>query len=135
MAYIPNREPVGSWSKIMMAYKRDPGAWAHVLHRISGIGLTVYLIVHIWALSSLTKGRAVFQHEMELFTTPPFKVLEWLLGILVMFHAFNGVRIAIVDFGAGAKKQKALLRLAYALTVIVVVLMFFLIFQENLFAK
>ncbi len=135
MAYIPNREPVGSWSKIMMSYKRHGGSWAYVLHRISGIGLTTYLFVHIWALSSLTKGRAAFNEEMQTFSSPPFKFLEWALGILVMFHAFNGVRIALVDFGAGARKQKALLRMAYSLTIIIVAIMFFLIFHDDLFAK
>ena len=135
MAYIPNREPVGAWSRIMAKYKLHPGSWAYILHRISGVGLTTYLFVHIWALSSLTQGRAAFAAEMKTFTTPPFKFLEWALGILVMFHAFNGVRIAIVDFGAGARKQKALLRLAYSLTVVMVILMFFLIFSTDLFAK
>jgi succinate dehydrogenase / fumarate reductase cytochrome b subunit len=135
MAYIPNRKPLGSWTRIILKYRNDPGSLAYILHRVSGVGLIVYLFVHIWALSSLTKGRAVFAEEMAFFTTMPFKILEWALGILVMFHAFNGIRIAIVDFGQGARNHKLWLRLAYAITIIVVIGMFFLIFQENLFAK
>jgi len=132
MAYIPNREPVGAWSRIIMAYRRHSGSWAYLLHRITGIGLTVYLFVHIWALTSLADGRAAFQKEMELFTTFPFKVAEWLLGLLVMFHAFNGIRIAIVDFGEGSRSQKKLLGAVYAIGIAVVLLMFVLIFQEDL---
>jgi len=135
MAYIPNREPVGAWTRIIMAYRRHSGSWAYLLHRITGIGLVVYLFVHIWALSSLTKGRAVFTEEMKTFTTPPFKVAEWLLGLLVMFHAFNGIRIAIVDLGEGAKYQKKLLGFVYVVGIAVVVGMFFLIFSNELFAK
>ncbi len=133
MAYIPNREPIGSWSRIMMKYKRNGGSWAFLLHRITGIGLTVYLFVHIWALSSLTKGNAAFAAEMKTFTTPPFKLAEWLLGLLVMWHAFNGIRIAVVDLGSGAKYQKSLLKAVWTVGIAVVLLMFILIFQTELF--
>ena len=135
MAYIPNREPVGAWTRIILAYKRNSGSWAYLLHRITGIGLTVYLFVHIWALSSLTKGHAAFQEEMKTFTTMPFKVVEWLLGLLVMFHAFNGIRIAVVDLGNGARYQKKLLAAVYVVGISLVLLMFFLIFQNDLFAS
>lgn len=135
MAYIPNREPVGAWTRIILAYKRHSGSWAYLLHRITGIGLTTYLFVHIWALSSLTKGHAAFQEEMKTFTTLPFKILEWALGALVMFHAFNGIRIAVVDLGNGARYQKKLLGAVYVVGIALVLLMFVLIFQNDLFAS
>jgi succinate dehydrogenase / fumarate reductase cytochrome b subunit len=134
MAYIPTREPVGAWSKITMAYHRFSGSWAYLLHRITGIGLTVYLFVHIWALSSLSAGRHAFTEEMKTFTTPPFKFAEWALGLLVMFHAFNGIRIAIVDFGEGARYHKKLLWGVWTVGIAIVVMMFFLIFHDDLFA-
>lgn len=133
MAYYPNREPISAWSRIMLAYKRYVGSWAFLLHRITGIGLVVYLFVHIWALTSLTKGRAAFNEEMQTFSAPPFKVAEWLLGLLVMFHAFNGIRIAVVDLGDGAKYQKKLLAFVYIVGIAIVVGMFFLIFQNDIF--
>ena len=116
-----------------MKYKRNGGSWAYLLHRITGIGLTVYLFVHIWALSSLTKGNAAFAEEMKTFTTPPFKLAEWLLGLLVMWHAFNGIRIAVVDLGNGARFHKSLLTAVWAVGIAVVLLMFVLIFQTELF--
>ena len=135
MAYTPNREPIGAWTRIILAYKRHSGSWAYLLHRITGIGLTTYLFVHIWALSSLTKGHAAFQEEMKTFTTLPFKILEWALGALVMFHAFNGIRIAVVDLGNGARYQKKLLGAVYVVGIALVLLMFVLIFQNDLFAS
>lgn len=135
MAYIPKRDPVGSRTSIVTKYRHDGGWWAFILHRLTGIGLITYLFLHIYALTSLTKGRAAFNAEMMTFSSLPFKFLEWALGILVMFHAFNGIRIVIVDFGAGARKQKRLLGMAYGMTILVVVVFFFLIFQDNLFAK
>lgn len=132
MAYIPNREPLGSWSRIVLAYKRHSGSWAYLLHRITGIGLTVYLFVHIWALTSLAQGRAAFAEEMKTFTTLPFKIAEWLLGLLVMFHAFNGIRIALVDLSQGSNYHKKALGVVYAVGIAVVVGMFILIFQREL---
>jgi succinate dehydrogenase cytochrome b556 subunit len=118
----------------MTAYRRHSGSWAYILHRVTGIGLTVYLFVHIWALSSLTHGRAAFAAEMKTFTTPVFKLSEWALGLLVMFHAFNGIRIAIVDLADGARYHKKLLAGVWVVGIAVVVGMFFLIFSSELFA-
>ncbi len=135
MAYIPDREPISAWTRIALAYRRHSGSYAYILHRISGIGLTVYLFIHILALSSLTKGKAEFMAEMKTFTTLPFKVMEWGLGLLVMFHAFNGIRIAVVDLGNGARYQKKLLAFVYVVGVAVVLGMFVLIFNAELFAR
>src|SRR5687768_16787804 len=132
MAYIPNRAPVGAWTRILSKYRLHSGSWAFIFHRISGLALTFYLFVHIWALSSLKHGRAAFQAEMDLFTTFPFKVLEWVLAFAVMFHALNGARIALVDLAQGAKYHKTLLMAVYIVSFILVVLMGVLIFQEEL---
>ena len=132
MAYIPNRAPVGAWTRILASYRQHSGSVAYIFHRISGVALTAYLFIHIWALSSLKHGRAAFQAEMDLFTTFPFKVLEWVLGFAVMFHALNGARIALVDLAQGAKYHKTLLTAVYIVSFILVVLMGVLIFQEEL---
>jgi succinate dehydrogenase / fumarate reductase cytochrome b subunit len=132
MAYTPNRAPVGAWTRIITSYRQHSGSVAYIFHRISGVVLIGYLFVHIWALSSLKQGQAAFQHEMDLFTTFPFKVLEWMLGLAVMYHALNGVRIALVDLGNGAKYHKKLLKWVYAIGILLVALMFVLIFQEEL---
>src|ERR1019366_8207794 len=121
MAYTPNREPVSAWNKLIARYRRDSGEWAYILQRLTGIGLVVYLFIHIWALSSLTQGKAAFAQEMKTFTTPPFKVVEWLLGALVMFHAFNGIRVAVVDLANGARYHKKLLGAVWVAGIAVVV--------------
>jgi succinate dehydrogenase / fumarate reductase, cytochrome b subunit len=132
MAYIPNRAPVGAWTRIITSYRQHSGSVAYIFHRISGVVLIGYLFVHIWALSSLKNGMAAFQEEMALFTTPPFKVLEWALGLAVMYHALNGVRIALVDLADGARYHKKLLTAVYVVGVLLVVMMGVLIFQEEL---
>lgn len=135
MSYTPNREPFSAWNKLIVAYRRYSGSWAYLLHRLTGIGLVGYLFIHIWALSSLTHGRAAFMKEMVTFSSTPWKFGEWLLGALVMYHAFNGIRIAVVDLGNGARYHKKLLAAVYVVGIAVVVGMFFLIFSTEIFAK
>ncbi|MGV8018088.1 MAG: succinate dehydrogenase, cytochrome b556 subunit [Ignavibacteria bacterium] len=116
------------WLEVLFNYRKHTGSWAWILHRITGLGLTVYIMVHIIALTGLLKGEAAFNEEMALFSSPVFLFGEWLLGALVMFHSLNGVRIALVDFGNGARYHKQILAFVYVLGVLMVAGMAYLIF-------
>lgn len=131
MAYEQARQPVQSWWQSLRRYRWHAGSVAWILHRITGIALLGYLFVHVWALRTLVKGEAAFQAEMALFTTPLFKLAEWVLFAVVLFHALNGIRIVLVDFSAqGSYRHKALLRLVYSVGIVMVVLMGVLIFLD-----
>jgi succinate dehydrogenase / fumarate reductase cytochrome b subunit len=128
MAYQKTQAIFSRWVSIMLDYKKHTGSWAWILHRITGLGLTVYILVHIIALMTLLQGEAAFNEEMALFQTPIFLVFEWLLGAMVMFHALNGIRIALVDLANGARYHKQVLLFVYILAVIMVAGMAYLIF-------
>jgi succinate dehydrogenase / fumarate reductase cytochrome b subunit len=74
-----------------LRYKGQGPMLAFILHRIGGIGMAVFITMHI--LASLLEGRIggflnlVYEH--------------WLFQIFiffcVLFHAINGLRITIVD--------------------------------------
>jgi len=128
MAYQKTHSMFSRWMSVMLEYKKHTGSWAWILHRITGLGLTVYILIHIIALMTLLKGPAAFNEEMALFRTSVFLVFEWLLGALVMFHALNGIRIALIDFGNGAKYHKQILTFVYVLGIIMVGGMGYLIF-------
>ena len=84
------------------------GSWAWILHRLAGLALIFYLCLHIWVINSLTYGEADVQQRHDLPEQPPFKLLEVGLWGVILFHAFNGVRIVIVDFFKGSLAQKKL---------------------------
>lgn len=135
MAYQPTKGqaklPQG-WLKTNLGYYKHGGSWAWILHRITGLGLTAYIYVHIYALTTLTQGEKAFDEEMKLFTTPVFKVLEWLLFSLVLFHAFNGVRIVLVDWANGARYHKKILTVVYGLGIVLFIGMGVLMFMTPL---
>ncbi len=81
-------------------------SWA--LHRLSGLALVAYLCLHIFVIHNLAYGPERFDRVMELLGSPAFKLMEiGLLGV-ILYHAFNGLRVIIIDFWGGTKIQKQL---------------------------
>ncbi len=97
------------------SYKKDVGEWAWILHRLGGIALTFYLLLHIFVTNRLAAGPEAFNAIMKVLSTPLFKFLEWGLWGVILFHAFNGLRIIIVDFAGAARFHKLLFWIAFVL--------------------
>lgn len=128
MPYMQRKSSLTRWYQNFIRYKPHPGEWAWLLHRITGIGLTAYLFLHISTLRTLTEGEAAYNEKAATFLTPFFKFAEWALFSLVIFHALNGIRIVLVDFAGASRYQKLLLRFVYALSLILIGFMAILIF-------
>ncbi len=87
-----------------MHYKWKTGHFAFVFHRVSGLALSVYLIVHIWVVSSLYDA-GNFDKVMAFVNQPLFKLAEIALLAAVIYHGLNGVRVFLIDFCNGTKKH------------------------------
>ena len=83
------------------------GMWAWLLFRISGLVLVGYLFVHIWVIAH---GRVDGPQSLnKLFRTFDKRILvffDLLLVAAVLYHALNGVRMVLMDFGVGIKDHK-----------------------------
>jgi len=86
---------------------RQVGTWAYILNRITALGLTLYLALHLVALSQLAQGAAVYDNFVALAHNPVFKVGEMLVIAAGLIHGLNGIRIALNSFGIGARLQKS----------------------------
>lgn len=88
------------------------GMWAWILHRLTGIGLVLYIFIHIILMSSsLLRGQQTFDSMLTLLMRHPvFEVLDTLLLGAVLYHGFNGIRILLFDLGVGigVKSQKVI---------------------------
>jgi succinate dehydrogenase / fumarate reductase cytochrome b subunit len=82
------------------------GTWAWILHRLSGLALVFYITLHIWIINTLSQGPEKFNNIMDFLNSPIFKYLEVGLWAIILFHAFNGVRIVVIDFFQGSLIQK-----------------------------
>jgi succinate dehydrogenase / fumarate reductase cytochrome b subunit len=72
--------------------------WAWILHRVGGLGIMFFLIWHILDIFLMALGQEEFDRFLILYKAAPFRVMETFLIFGVIFHAFNGARIILLDF-------------------------------------
>lgn len=70
--------------------------WA--LHRAAGLGILLFLSLHIVDIFLLGFGEEVFNELLMIYTAPWGRVMEVFLLFGVLFHALNGLRIILQDF-------------------------------------
>ncbi len=101
----------------MSGYRWHTGSVAWVLHRLTGLALTLYIVLHIWVVHHLSLGPQAFDEMMAAVQTPVFRVLE--IGLLgtVLYHSFNGVRILLFDLGLATLAQKKAFWAAFVLAI------------------
>ncbi|MFQ5907889.1 MAG: succinate dehydrogenase, cytochrome b556 subunit [Thermoplasmata archaeon] len=87
---------------------RETGTLAFVLHRVTGLLLTVYLFLHIGAMSLARLQGQGFEELMATFRQPAFLIIDWFIVVGVLIHALNGVRLVLFDLGIGLRHQRAL---------------------------
>jgi succinate dehydrogenase / fumarate reductase cytochrome b subunit len=97
-----------------MRYKLQTGSFAWLVHRITGVMLTLYIFVHLYVLSHL-KDPAQYAAIMKTMQNPLVKLSEAGLLGLVIGHAFNGFRLTLIDIGTPTKLQKPLFWSAFVI--------------------
>ncbi len=102
-----------SWFSLLPS---GSGMLAFLLHRLTGIGLVVYLYLHLIILSQLRNGPAGWDRFVALARSPLFLILDVLLLGGALFHGLNGIRLTLVGFGRGLGWQKQLFWSSLVLT-------------------
>ena len=96
---------------------RQPGTWGFILNRITALGLTLYLFLHLVMLFKLTQGEAAYNSFIAFASQPLVKVGEFLVIAAGLIHGLNGIRIALISLGIGARSQRVILLALMALAV------------------
>jgi succinate dehydrogenase / fumarate reductase cytochrome b subunit len=102
---------------------RQVGGWAFALNRLTAIGLTFYLFLHLVILSMLAQGPGSYDNFLALTENPFIKLGEWAVVAAVFLHGFNGIRIILTSFGVGVTRQKQLFY-GFMIVAIFVILIF-----------
>ena len=88
-----------------------------ILHRVTGLGVLLFLIMHVAGMSSAFISVEVHEQLLALYRTPLFSVGELALAFSLIFHAVNGTRIAILELKPELwQKQEQATRLAILVT-------------------
>lgn len=97
-------------------YRGKSGQWAFLGHRISGFLVFMFLLLHIIDVS-MVRWPGVYDDIHRLYGNILMRVFEVGLLFALLFHTFNGLRIAAVDLFPGAvAKERRLLGAAVFLT-------------------
>jgi succinate dehydrogenase / fumarate reductase cytochrome b subunit len=72
--------------------------YAYILHRITGLGILFYFLMHI-VVTSLRATGTYLWIEGGYFHQPIFKIGEFLVFAAFAYHACNGIRLVLVELG------------------------------------
>ena len=98
----------GNFLKWFDPRNRQSGSWAFILNRITAIGLTVYLYLHLVILGKLAQGPDAYDEFVELAESPIVLAGEFLVVAAGIIHGLNGIRIIMNSFGIAVPQQKTL---------------------------
>ena len=90
-----------------------------ILNRISALGLTLYLFMHLAVLSQLAGGPGGYDKFIALIHNPFFTFMEVLVVTAGMMHGLNGARIVLNSLGIAVRIQKMLLIVLLSIAVVI----------------
>jgi succinate dehydrogenase / fumarate reductase cytochrome b subunit len=110
-------------------YKGQSGMWSWLLHRITGLGILLFLFIHIVDVSMIAFGPDVYNKSVVLFDWWVVRLLSLALIGAVLYHSFNGIRIMAIDFWQkGSRYQRVMFGAVLVATVVVFIpIAFFII--------
>ncbi|HUL97824.1 MAG TPA: succinate dehydrogenase, cytochrome b556 subunit [Usitatibacter sp.] len=98
----------------MRPARNHPGWWAFIVHRLSGVGLALFLPAHFLVLGLALGGAAALDEFLRWSERPLVKAAEWGLVMLLAAHFAGGVRILALEFLPWREWHKALAAVAAA---------------------
>jgi succinate dehydrogenase / fumarate reductase, cytochrome b subunit len=93
-------------------YRGKSGQWAFITHRVTGFLVFFFLLLHVVDVSLVNASPRLYDEVHALYGNVMLRLFEvGLLGAL-LFHAFNGLRIVMIDFFPGAiRNEKVMFRI------------------------
>ena len=81
-----------------LRYRGAIGQWTWVLHRLTGVGVVLFLALHVVDTSWAVFYPELYVKAIAAYQSPIFTLGEFGLVFAVVYHAFNGIRIIIFDY-------------------------------------
>ncbi|HWQ83541.1 MAG TPA: hypothetical protein VN363_03180 [Anaerolineales bacterium] len=97
---------------------RTLGDYGFILNRLTALGLTLYLFLHLIVLGNLARGPEAYWEFLVVIESPLYKIGEWLVIAAVLFHGLNGIRIGLNSFGIAVPQQRQYLIIVMLLSLI-----------------
>ena len=92
--------------------RNHPAYWAFLVHRVSGVMLSLFMPLHFWVLGQALQGEARLESFLRWSDQPLVKFAETALVLLLAAHMTGGLRLLALEFLAWRDWHKSLLALA-----------------------
>ncbi len=90
-------------------YRGKVGMWSWVLHRITGVAIFFFLLVHVLDTSLVRLSPEAYNAVINTYKTPIIGLAELGLVAAILYHALNGLRVILIDFWRkGVKYQNVM---------------------------
>jgi len=94
------RRPAGT------LYRGREGMWSWVLHRITGVAIFFFLLVHVLDTALIRVSPEAYNAVIGTYKNPIMALGEVALVGAVAYHAYNGLRIILVDMWSWATRHQ-----------------------------
>ena len=79
-------------------YRGREGMWSWVAHRITGLLIFFFLFAHVLDTALVRVSPEAYNDVIGTYKSPVVGLLEVGLVAAILFHAFNGLRVVLIDF-------------------------------------
>jgi succinate dehydrogenase / fumarate reductase cytochrome b subunit len=81
-----------------LRYRGAIGQWSWVLHRLTGLGVVFFFVLHVIDTSWALFYPELYVEAIATYQSPLFTIGEFGLVAAVVYHAINGLRIIFFDY-------------------------------------
>jgi succinate dehydrogenase / fumarate reductase cytochrome b subunit len=93
--------------------------WSWVLHRVTGVAIYFFLLVHVLDTALIRLSPEAYNAVIGTYKNPIMGLGETALVAAIVFHAFNGIRIILIDFWSkGPRYQKVMFYIVIGLWIV-----------------
>jgi succinate dehydrogenase / fumarate reductase, cytochrome b subunit len=102
-------------------YRGREGQWAFLLHRVTGVAVALFLLLHVLDISLVMWGpEGPFDAFLAFYHNWPFRIGLIMVIAAVVYHGLNGLRIILMDFTTwGVRYQRVLWYSVLGLTTVI----------------
>jgi succinate dehydrogenase / fumarate reductase cytochrome b subunit len=116
-----------------LRYGGGIGQWSWLAHRLTGLGILFFLVIHIVDTFLVVAQPEWYDHTVAVYGGMVgssyfwplrwgFRIGEWGLIASVLFHALNGLRIVLFDFWPRATHhQRTIFRVVMVLFIAIMI--------------
>ncbi|MEK9908359.1 MAG: succinate dehydrogenase, cytochrome b556 subunit [Aquiluna sp.] len=90
-------------------YRGKVGMWSWVLHRITGVGIFFFLLVHVLDTALVRISPEAYNVVIESYKTPIIGISELGLVCAICDLGLKGVRVSAVEFWSKGTKYQSLM--------------------------